>query len=273
MNKKILYIINIFFAITFICYLFYIRILVIRLPKNLYIYENTLIKYNIILLIIAGIVISLYFIIKSIFYKTKSLNIFSKLLNKIVIFIQNTLQELHDFILSYIPNNYEKMSYLAQKFYTLFGAKSESLFSFIIFTIRLIILIAFLIDVFIYFELNYMYKMLYLLCIPLLIKAWFYSLNAFALNLDDIKAALIITDLGVDEETQLPITEYNLKEEFKHLDLEYQVQAFILCSKLSGYLENYHRYSIFLTPYFNCFIYVLYFIGWVFVLYKNIYFL
>jgi hypothetical protein len=191
------------------------------------------------------------------------------ILSKISAYLITAFQDLHYLIINKIPDNYDKMSYLVNKFYIAFGDKSETLFLFIIFMIRGIILFMFVIDVFIYFELKYMYLVLYLLCFSLLIRLWFYLLKDFAGNLETIKENLIIIDLGIDASTQLPITHYNLKEESKHLDLEYHVEQFILCNKISGYLEMYEKYSIFFTPYVNIFIYSTYLIGWLYVIFCN----
>lgn len=270
MINKSKYIIQILFASFFISFLLYNRLFIARLPKNLFIFENGLIKWNIVIVIILGISIALYMIIQNIF---KMINYFNKspqIFHKILIFIETSLQELHILIVSYIPDNYEKISYLSQKFYTMFEKKSETFFLFILFFIRFVILFAFITDVFFYFELYFMYKTLYLLCISLLIRFWFSILTDFSSNLEEIQSALIIEDRGTDPITSLPITFFSFKKEFNTFDLKYHVEQYFLCSKLSGYLENYNRYKTFFTPYINILIYSLYLIGWLYVLYVNL---
>jgi len=185
-------------------------------------------------------------------------------------FLENSLKELHILIFNYIPDNYTLMSKLATNFYTFFKEIPETFFVFILVAIRLIILCAFLIDVYINFELYYMYKALYLLCFSLIINLWFYLLKDFSQNLEEIQAMLIFEQKGVDPETQLPITHYILKEDFKHLELTYLVQEYINCLKISGYLDYYQRYTTFFTPYFNIFIYLLYLITWLYTLFYNL---
>lgn len=96
-------------------------------------------------------------------------------------------------------------------------------------------------------------------------------LKDFAGNLEEAKSFLIIEDQGINQETGLPRTTYSFKEEIRSLglDLEYYVGQFILCSKITGYLNIYDRYSKFFSPYFNLIIYSLYFLGWLYVLCIN----
>lgn len=76
-----------------------------------------------------------------------------------------------------------------------------------------------------------MYYALYLLCISLLIKVLFYIIINIASNLEETAEFLLIVDLdlALDEETQLLITQYRLKKEYKSLDLKYHIEHFILC--------------------------------------------
>lgn len=113
---------------------------------------------------------------------------------------------------------------------------------------------------------------MYLLCISLFIKVIFYALRDFANNLEDAKSFLIIENIGEDLKTQQPITEFNLKPEYKKLNLDYYVKQYILCSKLTGYFQIYDQYLKLLTPYFNIIIYTLYLIGWSFIIYSNLLF-
>ena len=77
--------------------------------------------------------------------------------------------------------------------------------------------------------------------------------------------------MGFDNETQLPLTYYELKDAYKEYDLSYYIQQYILCSKITGYLDMYDKYSSYFTPYFNKIIYGLYVVAWSYVLLVNIY--
>lgn len=272
-EKYLISFINIVIALLIVIYTINRRFLTWRFPKDLFIIQNNVINLNLVLLIIISIILSTYIIYKNIFILSKKQNvenIFSKTLLKITDFIENALMELYNTIGSLLQNPYDNVSYLAQKFYKYFQDISETFFLFVLYIIRITIVICFLIDIFVYFQLNYMYKSLYLLCVSLIINFLFYILKDFSQNLEDAASYLIIKDEGLNSSNNLPIYRYKLKEEFKHLNLNYHIGQYILCSKLSGYLENYERYKMFFSPRINIIIYSLYLIGWLYVLYLNL---
>ena len=78
-------------------------------------------------------------------------------------------------------------------------------------------------------------------------------------------------DEGIDNETQLPITSYQLKPEYKDNDLSSVIEQYVLCNKLSGYLNFYDRYNHFFTSKFNIIIYSCYLLGWLYIFFHNIY--
>jgi hypothetical protein len=184
--------------------------------------------------------------------------------------IDDSIFEIYNLIINAIPDAYGKISLLCQKFYAIFKNTSETLFLFTLFFIRFLILISFLYDVFIFFRLEIMYKVISLLCISLIIRILFFLLRDFASNLENIQNDLDIVDKGIDAITGLPKIGYKFKSHVeKGLDLSYHVGQYILCSKLTGYLETYDRYSTFFTPYFSLLLYSLYLLGWLYVLYMN----
>lgn len=117
------------------------------------------------------------FIIKTyiyiVFNKPLPNNIFTNIGMKVHQILENAIYEAFSIINNMIPNDVSKRYKLSQKFYDLFGTKPETFFLFILYFIRIIILISFLIDVFIYFRFDYMYKTFYLLTISMLIKYCF----------------------------------------------------------------------------------------------------
>lgn len=262
---------NLTFASLVIGYIIYQRLFVIRLPKELYFFDNGHLKLNLVLFTTLSIIFCLANLIAIILFlrNKQTTNIFTQLSLKANTIVEQAFSDLYNFICNFIPNIYDKVSYLSQKFYVNFHEISETLFLFIQYGIRLIILFFFILDVFIFFKLNYMYKVLYLLCISMLIKLLFYILKDFSANLEEARSYLIITDLGIDRRTHLPRTNYKLKEEYNHLDLEYHIGQYILCLKVSGYLDMYQRYSNFFYPYVNSIIYSFYLIGWIYVILYN----
>lgn len=268
--KNLIYIIV---GVLFISYMIYIRIFLVRLPKYLYFIQENTFKPSLCIFTCISVVTCLFMVINSFRYlmknSIKSTNIFVIIADSFSNFLDNALYSVYNFGISFIADSYDKVSVLSNYFYKLFHTYCEYNFLFILYAIRIIILTAFLIDVFIYFKLFYFYKSLFLLCISLVIRIFFFILRDFALNLDDIKPMLIIEDRGIDEESQLPITNYKLQPGFEQYDLRYTIEQFIICNKLTGYLEMYDRYANFFNPRVNIFIYTLYLLGWLYVLYVN----
>lgn len=272
-NKTVIF--HIVIASLIISYTFYSRLLVTRLPKSLIVFDEYTIKYFLLTFILLSFFLSSLLLIITIirFFSHKNTsNFITTFISKINDFIADALFDFYNLILKVIPKSYEKLSGIASKFYALFHKESESLFVFLLFIIRFIIAIAFLVDVFVFFKLEYMYKLLYLLCFSILIKTFFYMLRDLSGNFEEIKSYLIITEEGYDTETNLPITTYALKEEYKELDLQYYASQYILISKIKGYLEMYDKYTLFFAPYFNIIIYSLYTIGWFYVILCNVIF-
>jgi hypothetical protein len=272
-QKILLYIFNIILGLIIIFYTIYRRILLVRLPKDLYFIGDNGINVGLALLVLVSIFISSFMFYKNISIllgKKTTESFFSNKLSKIMEVISRALQEMYGIIGSLFKDPYNKISFITQKFYKYFQNISETLFLFILYGIRFIILICFLIDVFIYFQLSLMYYSLYLLCLSLWIKILFYIMKDFSGNLEEAESMLNIINRGVNPITHVPRTSYSLKKEYQNLDLEYYVGQYILCSKITGYLDMYNRYDILFSPYINSIFYFSYLIGWLYIFLINI---
>lgn len=286
-TKTIFLILKLALGLFIVLYVLYRRLYLVRLPKDLYIITNNQIKITFLVIIWITVIILAYIIYQniSILYNKKVAESYlKKKMLQISTIIENaidkSLYELYYFIgyildKTYFRNSsvspYDIISYISRKFYKYFSKQPEYYLLFILYFIRFVILLCFLIDVFIYFRLELMYKSLYLLCISLLIKLLLFILRDFASNLELIRAFLIIEDSGINEESGLPLTTYSFKEEYQKLNpsLDYYAVQFILIQKVSGYLEMYDRYSRYFSPRFNILICLLYLLGWLYVLYIN----
>jgi len=162
-----------------------------------------------------------------------------------------------------IPKFYDKLLFFCFKFYDIFGHRSEATLIFVTLFVRTILLIAFFIDVFIFFKLHYFYVTLVLLLIPLCIKVLIFILEDFSKALDEIKSYLIIEDCGIDEETNLPLTNYKPSPGNEKIDLYYYVEQFIICNKITGYLKMYNMFLNFCNPRFNIIYNTLFLVGWI----------
>jgi hypothetical protein len=268
-KKQILFLLNILLALLIMGFTIYRRLIVIRLPKSLFIFNDT-VDYLSLNTVIIGFSISLFCLYQSLHYFFTKNNREYKLFTKLGEIIENAILELYKWFCNQIPNIYRKVSLIAEIFYVLFHKHVECFLLLIMYFIRLIIVISFLIDIFIFFKFDYFYKSLYLLCISLFIKILIYLLRDFSLNLEEVKLYLNIEDGGIDPETQLPITFYSLKDDCKDLNLDFCIKQYILCSKLTGYLRRYDLYANVFAPYFNLILYSLYFIGWSYIILFNI---
>lgn len=279
MNKinnilKYIYIIIGFFIVV---YIIYIRLFLTRNPKDLQFnpLDNT---YNIkIFLVILSSIICINIIINNLLIILKlesTQKYFRIIITKVTLLIENSLKQFYTSIVLFYDKLYNNrcdfISKLSRKFYDFWHVYPEYYLLFIAYAIRILILLIFLFEIFIIFKLNYFYKSLTLLCVTLFFNFLLFLLKDFAELGDTYKDALNITHVSIDVETQLPITNYSLKSEYQDNDLEYVVNEFILCNKLSGYLEMYDKYVTYFNPRFNIIIYSLYLVGWLYVLYINL---
>lgn len=273
-RNKIIFIFNIFIGLIIISYTIYRRFFIIRLPKSLLLFDNGLNLY-LLLLIIISLFFCFYQIIMNILFilnkSEKKSTFLTKILRKLSNLINDAFFDLYTVIYNKTPNAFDKISNFVEEFYALFHKYTEALFIIGLFFIRLVIVICFLIDVFVFFKLYYMYKACYLLCFSLLFKLLFYILKDFANNLENAESLLIIDNLGVDAKTGLPLTNYSLKPEYNDLILSYYVKQYILCLKINGYLNAYENFKTLFTPYIDIIIYSLYLFGWLYVLIINLY--
>lgn len=265
-----------FSGFFFILYIIYIRLIMVRLPKDLSLFQNGMFNTKLFVMIIIGVSFSISLLLLNLYFlknNTIKQGFLSKYLSIFSDFIQRSVFEVYRSGELFISNGYTKISFLAEKFYTIFGNKTEELLIYVNFFIRFLIVSVFLFDVFYFFQLNYFYKILVFLCIPICINVLMYILTNFSKNLEEIKASLTITDLGIDKETNLPQTRYAPSPGFEDINLAYYVKQFIICNKIYGYLRVYHVLLRYISIRCNIVIYSLYLLGWLFILYKNIFLL
>lgn len=272
--KKILNYIYIILGAFFVTYLIYIRFFFVRLPKDLHFnaLDNTYtLKMTLLLL---SIVICIYLIIKNIkeiFNIENKQNAITKIFFFFSQIIEESLKRFFAFILSFYHDPYELLSNLSRKFYDYAYKYPEYYLLFFTYFVRMIILLIFLVEIFLTFKFQIFYKSLILLSLVLLVKFLIFVLKDFAQNLSTHQDVLIIEDKGVDEKTQLQTIIYTLKPEYKGNDINYVVREYVLCNKLLGFLHMYNLYAAFFNPRINFVIYSLYLLGWLYILFFNIF--
>lgn len=262
--NKILNYIYIILGAFFVAYIIYIRFFLVRLPKDLHFnaLDNTYtLKMTFLLM---SIVICIYLIIKNIkeIFKIESKeNAIKKILSFFSQIIEESLTRFFAFILFFHHEPYELFSTVSRKFYDYAYKYPEYYLLFFTYFVRMIILLIFLGEIFLTFKFQIFYKSLILLSLVLFVNFLIFVL----------KDVLIIKEESVDEKTQLQTIIYTLKPEYKGNDINYVVREYVLCNKLAGFLHMYNLYAAFFNPRINFVISSLYLVGWLYILFINIF--
>lgn len=271
--KKINKILYILLGLVIVSYIIYVRIFLVRLPKDLQINFCSDTYYVKLFFLVLSFLTCFFIIIHNVrveLHIRPRENTLLIILGSISNIVEISLKHFCSFLASFFRNPEDILSFISDRFYSYWHKYPEYYLLFITYIIRSFIVLIFLMEVFFYFKLDFFYKSLILLCFILVIKILIFILRDYASNLETLQDVLIIKDCGIDEKTQLPITNYSLKPGYEDNDLHYLIKEFIICTKISGYLFMYDRYKIFFQPKFNIIIYSLYLIGWFFVLLANI---
>lgn len=180
-----------FFCLSFgllICgYIFYIHVLMNRIPRELsFSWDSySFIWYMIFFLL------NIYFLFKKI-YTNESKNkiimwVAEKILLKIFIFYENSLENVYELVMksSYIRDLIYNSIYIVKDFCELkFMRKENSLvmvYYLIILFPRILVVLTFFVDVIIFNKMFYMYKIIWILIIPLIFRIYYYMLENFCL--------------------------------------------------------------------------------------------
>lgn len=143
-------IINLIIGLIIISYIIYTRLILVRAPKSLSFFDP--LNYSLILIAIMWISISIFIIFKSmllIFHIKQKYSLIERIAIPLYSIIINALCSVFQFIANQKENSDEIILSLAKQFYAYFGEIKELLFFAIISACKLIILSAFLVDVFI----------------------------------------------------------------------------------------------------------------------------
>jgi hypothetical protein len=244
----------------------YIRFLRERIPRDLYV--GYPVNISLCIVITTGFFVSLYIIYinaKLLYKYDEKESLLKKLTYKVLDIIEKALFEDFTFVSRIIgPKSYDLLSSFNRYFYKSCSKHHEGLLFIISSFIRFIISITFLIDVFVFFKFNYFYKSLLLLIIPISISIVIFLLKNFASNLNFMSSFLTITE-NDDVTTRFKPSPGN-----EDIDLEYHIEQYILCNKINGYLEIYNNFVTFYNPRVSIVIYLLYLIGWLFIIFINV---
>lgn len=191
-------------GIIIINYIIYVRLILTRIPRTLYIFDNEgHLNIKLFLVIMTGLLLSSFIIIKNMIIlcshnKNDSKSKIQKMMITFQNIIDNSLQEVYQLIINNVILS------LSNSFYILFGKMHEGTLLFISYSIRIFILIMFLLDIFYFYELKYFYKALFLLCISLFITILLFILRDFSTNLDSAESFIELESYVIDPKTQEP---------------------------------------------------------------------
>lgn len=263
-----------------ILFIMYIRLIMERLPRDLSLYyfdywgikrlNIFLTSFAIFWVIISASIVYIslrYILLKPIrigYTMGNILDIFIATYN----FLRESLISVAYIINDSLYDTYNAISNFAAFFYKYFGHRREDIFLIVTYIIRFIILLAFLIDVFLFFRLNYFYKTLTLLCVNLVIHLFHFLLEDYSSCLKEIETELVITKST--NENGEPVTNFERAPGNEEIDLLYSFREYGRCLKIKGYLEIYDAQAKKYNSRVNLVIYFLYMSGWLYVLIRGL---
>lgn len=134
-----------------------------------------------------------------------------------------------------------------------------------------IITVTFIIDVFIFFRLEYFYKSILLFTVPLLFNIWLNFIQDIASNLNVIYERFFVTHKylpdGQDSFSFTIRAGISLTQEHQ----TYYIQEFLKLIPLQGFLDSYYNIENFYKPVMLCFMHSIYIFGWFYIFITNIY--
>ncbi len=262
-------------GLIIISVIIYFRLIIERLPKSLNFAITNELKYTIIiisLLFICTAVIGIYFNIKLLLKIPFSKNVFSKFLLFIMSYVEAALVSIYHWIILSVPDSYNKFRRVIDGFYSYLGHRELLLICTVLIMPYVLVGFALSIDVYVCFRLNYFYKTLPFLLVPLLYNIWSYILKDFFSNIENIiKETMTIKHSfledgrdhfefvpkkGTDTTEILRIITEDVPE---YLAL-YKIQGFLsICQQIA----DYYKPRCLLLFYFN------YFIAGIYILMQN----
>ena len=218
-----------------VSFIFYFRVIYQRLPKKLFFFklvafDKIVYNYNIIFFVLFLGIFSVIILLLN-YKKINNVPIkisfesFVKVILKLNLLIKNALFSVFEFVITLIPDAYYKMSKLALNF----CYSKLSSFHYVLglqYFIRTLILFFLYFDILMFFKLNFFYKSLLLLLIPLIIKLWLYSLRDWSNNKEKFEEKLDIKSENIGTPQEKHKIKFLPQYINKNLDLKFYVYSF-----------------------------------------------
>lgn len=272
-------------------YILFMRLIYKRLPRDLSIDLSTTLLY-IYVGILSMFLFSLsYTIYKAFFYQERADRIdYLRYIRPLMSFWNHCLIQFDYFIKSHIENSWDITVAIGLYLYNKYSHK-HMVFSIVLFCIipKVIVVCAFLIDIFLYHKFNYFYKLSYLLIIPLIFNYLIYSLHDLSItNIIKMSEEIVIKDdtgsklLPIEASFRMfrekhTYFEFEPTPEFEYIyrfcNEEQTLDGFLYYVKIYSKLHNIFDLTMNIgyikeriIPYPNIMIYLLYSIGWSYII-------
>lgn len=195
------------------------------------------------------------------------------LLMRVVLFIQNALKAIEEYLGNNIEDSYEKIRNLVLKFYHKYNKKINSIIIIFYCMPYGIVSIIFIWEIFYSFKLNLFYKILPLMLIPLLFLIWFYLIQNLTNNLNMIRDLFNITHERLSNGKDQIILSYKPESNITYADFIQYNREYLCLLPLEGFLHEYKSLADYYKPRILLFMNICFFSGWFFVLVKNLMFI
>lgn len=262
-----------FLGLLFLTFILWNRFIRERLPRDLYIHVYSL-RFFITIIILLGLFVLLILSIKNIFsVETKSfLGVLLK--NKYIAYIYNDIivpiiegpKQIYKWLYNFI-----EISFLIEpihKIFFEFNIYNYCKYILLFLNIwRIIFVICFMLDVFYFQKFHYIYKIIYILIIPLLSNFILFMIDHHAKSLVEYLSTFVIIGFSEEEKgftiEKNPSYKKDLKDDIiinfgeLYINAQYTAKTFIHLNELKENVKNY----------LNIFFTTLYLIGWSFCLY------
>ena len=254
----------------------YFRFIIERLPKDLNLFNNDTINYSIFFIIVLFFLSGLYGFyinIKILLNKNNFNNIFIKIINKVIYTIKSYVTSIYDWIIQTIPDSLYKLTYLIKLFYDYMGHKERLLF--ILFQIVPYMMVALMlsIDVLVFFKLNFFYKTLPLLALPLLFNVWKYIMQE-CINAIETKLIAVVNIEHSFEKDGRDKFRFSKKTDTTQDVLlkcfQKDVPAYLELYPIRGFIEIYNKFTTKYHPRIQILFYSTYILNCIYIIYINI---
>jgi hypothetical protein len=267
---------NYFFRISgciFIGAYIYFRIIYKRLPRDLALYDTLYTLFPFAILCIISCFMGYYYfkILKHKPFVQLSPQL-TKIIKQISEYIKDSLFAIYIYFIEKVDDSYNKVKRIITYFLKYFGHKEFILCLAFEILPYIIVNIFFCIDVFIFFRLNYFYKSLIILIIPVIFRIWLYIINDFTHNMKIIEQDFFITS-SFNEDGSENI-KFDIKPEVpsekKPIIVTYNIQEYLSLIPLKRFIDSYEILKDYYKPRIMLFVCLSYAIGWSYIIYTNL---